>query len=141
MNRASEELMASTDKEKCVASTSCLLFRGFQGHQKREQGSPLRKKKFHQHLIDPGRQRWQMPLSNTSLYEICLKQGTSASLLGKKTCIWSKHGDINGFHTCCGDGTFQAMVLERSMDRSAAGSVKQGMEKGISGRAARTDLH
>lgn len=55
MNTARKEPMASTDKEKCIASKSCLLFGGFQGHQKREQVSSLRKKKFHQHPVDPGR--------------------------------------------------------------------------------------
>lgn len=40
-----------------------------------------------------------------------------------------------------GDGTFQGMVLGRSMHSSAAGSVKQGKEEDISGRAARTGLH
>lgn len=35
MNRASKEPMASTDKEKHTASTFCLLFWGFQGHQKK----------------------------------------------------------------------------------------------------------
>lgn len=54
--------------------------------------------------------------------------------------MWPKHGDVKGFHTCCGDDTFQSMVLGRSMHSSAVGSVKQEMEEDISGRAARTSL-
>lgn len=39
-----------------------------------------------------------MPLSHTSLYEICLKQGTSASLLGKKTFVYGQNmGTLMGF--------------------------------------------
>lgn len=45
MNRASKEPMASTDKEKHIASTFCLLFRGFQGHQKKGTSEFIEEKK------------------------------------------------------------------------------------------------
>lgn len=141
MNRASEDPVASTDKEKCIASTSCLLFRGFQGHQKRVQASSLRRKKFHQPHIDPGTAHGKTPLNPTSLYEICPEQVISVLLpMLPAFHRWSKYGGHNGFHACRGNSAFQGMVLGRSLQSSAAVSVELGKEEDTSGRTAATGL-
>lgn len=53
---------------------------------------------------------------------------------------WSKYGDPNGFHACHGNGAFQGMVLGKSMQSSAAVSVKLRKEEDTSGRTAATGL-
>lgn len=82
MNRASKEPTASTDKEKHIASTFCLLFRGFQGQQKKGTSEFIEEENI------PWTRCWsrktagdKMPLTCNPLHEICPKQGTLTTLL------------------------------------------------------------
>lgn len=98
MSRGSKEPVASTDKEKCTASASCLLVRGFLVHQKSEQLSSLRKKNI------PPTPCWSRKTTGdklalnltslSSLYEIWAKQATLVPLLtlpGKETFVRSQN--------------------------------------------------